>query len=208
MKKISIRAISTVLCLSILTVPSLAFSEDYVNTADQIKEEYGLQSISSSDVPDGITPLEFDSPEEAALFLENLEKIQKNRSSDEYIQESNTLQIVPSATVYTGTLSKTVPNTDFLNLWEGKGFVKFTYEYNSAGEARFVDCLDFSADFVGITTFVRFTMQQWYYNIKNLNKDLEVTFTGTTDIYISWPGDIVLDTIDATSTVTYYSSEI
>lgn len=204
--------IALVLCLTLLPISSFAASskpdEDAKSCIAELKKQYDIRSLKAAELPDGIIPLAFDTVEEAVAFLDCINKTFLARPSKPLQPlNDNTSPRETRATIYNGSLSKVVPDTDFLGLWEGMGFVTFTWQYVN-GQKQFVKCTDFSADFVGTTTFVKFNMQSWYDTMTNTNRTMSITFSGITDIYLSWPGEIILQSIPATSTVDYYASEI
>jgi hypothetical protein len=173
-----------------------------------LEKSYDLQRIEDNQIPSGITPLEFNTVEEAEAFLEKINSA-KNMHVDCAQEEMIINNIIQAAAATgSGVMSKTVPGTNAY-LFQGTATLNYKwYTDNTNGDKRFSSVTGFSATYTGVTLFVGYDLMSYSSNIIDSGRTAGVTFTGRTKFYLVIKGvGEIYSTVDTTY-MEFYSSAI
>ncbi len=150
------------------------------DTAGQIVEELDGEIISPEDVPEGVTPIEFDSVEEAQEFIEQLNEelddaeMDMSTADDEYPEESGSGLRKRAK----GDIGVKSVKCDY-SLGEMAIYANYEYANN-----KFTKITNVKSTYNGlINVIATWTQETWGGNITNNGKQMNVSVYGHYDIF-------------------------
>ncbi|MBR5952380.1 MAG: hypothetical protein IKZ85_03830, partial [Pseudobutyrivibrio sp.] len=126
--------------------------------------------------PEGVTPIEFDTVEEAKEFLEQQEQLQDNATIVEYGEEKAPGWYFRAATANTATKTATFSVTPLSSL---KINATYTYANN-----KFTGVSSVTTSFTGYTSGTEWNQDTYSSTISSDGKKLSVTVYGHFDYYL------------------------
>jgi len=198
----------------LITTPVYANSKNI--TLDSISQKYNLKDVDTTNLPEGIKPIEFKSYQELAAFLEKVkrqndieeEKVKKliaDRKIKNLLVGSSLTQAIDTnlASNNIGSQTKLVSSSGTFSYYMS---VSYYYSYNyTFNKNVFTGCRSIYTFISGFSPFVDYQQYDSWYSILDSGRTLACTAKGITSYYIFIEGVLKVYQYDKTLYGEFYN---